>query len=662
MTRRKIWNIDHPPVVLLVGPTTRTAELEARLHDTTEFVVERVERGPQAIERIGERPVVDCCWIAPETTTETWLDLVESVGNEDPVTRIVYAPADGDGAVASRVTDRGASEYVAPDASVDERCQRVESAVDRALDRRHDATKRSMLDAIVEGLDVNVFAKDSQARHLVYSVDQSGEERDPFGLTDPEAFGTEEETLETAYRDDLAVIQDGRHIHGKVERYPEFQQGWQWTSKVPWREDGETRGLVGFTREISEWKQWERELLQQVGTLQRIPKYLTHDLRNPLAIARGYVQLARDGEPGALDTVEDSLDRMSDKLTEFHGLIAGGGTRGVARRPVDFSRIVDEVWNHVSLPGTDLVVDVDEDAWLLAEEDQLRTLLQNVFQNAIDHAGPRVTVRVQLADGEFSIGDDGPGLGDLTESDLFERGTNEANATGIGLAVVREAALLHGWGVEVGTSELGGARFSFTNCQVGRPSGAEPTDVRIGLERSVDVGDASGDGSTTVDGDVVEIRGGGANVWEDVDQCTFVCAPVEGDVRIEARIAGMEAASEQSKAGAMVRSSLEEGGAYAAVCRIADRFPGVFYRDEPDTKGTSARADGVDDGAVWVAIDRVGDAIFTAISADGEAWLPLDHRRVDVGETPFVGLFVSGVLEDDSVQARFENVSVRPLE
>ena len=664
MTTRKIWDIDHPPVVLLVGTEARTAALSDAVDDSVDLQIERVADRGEALDRLTDRPVVECCWLAADAPTELWLDVLEAAADAAPLTRLVYAPEAGDLSLADRATALGAAEIVAPGATIDDRADRLTAAVDRAVDRRHDAVKRSMLDSLVESLDASVFAKDEQARHLVYPSDTTtGEGRELFGLTDLEAFGTKDETLSDAYQDDLAVIREGRHVQGKIERYPDFQQGWQWTSKVPWTDDGATRGLVGLTMEISEWKNRERTLLQQLGYLQRIPKYLTHDLRNPLAIARGYVQLARDGEPGALDTVEDSLDRMSEKLTEFHSLLAGNAANDQARGPIAFGQVVENVWDHVSLPGTELRLDVDPEARLLADEGHLRPLLQNLFRNAIDHAGPRVTVRVSLTENGFLVEDDGPGLGEWSDEDVFATGTTSgSNAAGLGLAIVREVAHLHGWNVETGTSDLGGACFRVSGCLLGRPSGATVADERFEIEGSVDIGDTDVSGATSIEDDEIVLRGDGTNVWGKVNELHFASATVAGDVRIEASVAGMDVASEHSKAGVMIRSGLDEDAAYGALCRMADRHPEVLWRDASGERGYSVQAEGVEESYDWVAIDRVGETLYTSISADGEDWIPIDDRTVELGSAASVGLFVSSVAEGEPIEARFEDVSIRRLE
>ena len=77
------------------------------------------------------------------------------------------------------------------------------------------------------------------------------------GKTDPEVYGARGEA---SYADDMRVIESGESIRRKIE-YDPVAQEWLLTSKVPWRsEDGEIRGLIGITQNITARKTYERRL------------------------------------------------------------------------------------------------------------------------------------------------------------------------------------------------------------------------------------------------------------------------------------------------------------------------------------------------------------------------------------------------------------------
>ena len=113
-----------------------------------------------------------------------------------------------------------------------------------------------------------------------------------------------------------------------------------------------------------------------------------------------------------------------------------------------------------------------------SDRSRLRTLLENLFRNAVDHGGERVAVGLlDGADAEapgrghtgFYVADDGPGIAPDEREDVFEYGyTTAEDGTGFGLAIVRSVAEAHDWSVAVTESRQGGARFEVTD--VSRPS------------------------------------------------------------------------------------------------------------------------------------------------------------------------------------------------
>ena len=73
------------------------------------------------------------------------------------------------------------------------------------------------------------------------------------------------------------------------------------------------------------------------------------------------------------------------------------------------------------------------------------------------------TIRVGgIEDGGFYAEDDGPGIPESERGAVFEYGySTEEDGIGLGLASVKGIADAHGWTVDVGESDAGGARFAF---------------------------------------------------------------------------------------------------------------------------------------------------------------------------------------------------------
>jgi signal transduction histidine kinase len=130
---------------------------------------------------------------------------------------------------------------------------------------------------------------------------------------------------------------------------------------------------------------------------------------------------------------------------------------------VSLSSIAEQCWSMVETGEADLVI--ESDRTFMADPDRLQRLFENLFRNAIEHAGPEVTVTVgALSDPPgFFVADDGPGIPEEKRDEVFESGYSTGESgTGFGLAIVQEIADAHGWRLSVTESADQGARFEIT--------------------------------------------------------------------------------------------------------------------------------------------------------------------------------------------------------
>jgi len=82
--------------------------------------------------------------------------------------------------------------------------------------------------------------------------------------------------------------------------------------------------------------------------------------------------------------------------------------------------------------------------------------------DADDHVGKDLTVRLEPIEGGFALADNGCGFDPEDQGRLFEEGYTGGNGTGLGLAIVRTVIEAHGWEIEATNAESGGARFEVT--------------------------------------------------------------------------------------------------------------------------------------------------------------------------------------------------------
>jgi PAS domain S-box-containing protein len=303
-----------------------------------------------------------------------------------------------------------------------------------------------------DGDPVFVFDTANSAHEVLTGVpteDLAGET--PRGVFD----GAVADEVEAKYE---TVLETGETVSGEDEL--SFPGGERVVSvKIsPVVVDGEITQLVGIARNTTDRKERERELERQNDRLEEFASIVSHDLRNPLNVAEGYLEMAREtGDTSHLSDVVDAHDRMRTLIDDILTLAREGQTVEEFEA-VDLADVATDCWSLVD--GRDASLSVPATGAVLSDRSRLRQLVENLYRNAVEHGQGGVTVTVgDLPDG-FYVEDDGPGVPPETREQVFESGyTTSRDGTGFGLTIVAEIAEAHGWTVELTDSESGGARF-----------------------------------------------------------------------------------------------------------------------------------------------------------------------------------------------------------
>ena len=142
-------------------------------------------------------------------------------------------------------------------------------------------------------------------------------------------------------------------------------------------------GWLFLVRDVSEREERERALRRRNEQLDRFATVVSHDLRNPLGIAKGHVQVARDtGDVSRLEPVVDAHDRMESLIDEVL-TIAREGADVTDTEPVRLAAVADAAWRSVDAgAATYRVVD---DVTAVADRPKLVRILENLFRNAVEH-------------------------------------------------------------------------------------------------------------------------------------------------------------------------------------------------------------------------------------------------------------------------------------
>jgi len=231
---------------------------------------------------------------------------------------------------------------------------------------------------------------------------------------------------------------------------------WVRTTGIPETEDGEV--VRGAIQDITDQKEYERELERQNDRLEEFAEVVSHDLQNPLQVAASNLDLVREEyQSDRLDAIERALDRMSDLIDDLLALARQGQTV-FEPEPVDLETSLRHCWHNIDTG--DATLDVDVTADVLADPSRLQHLFTNLLANAVEHGGETVSVRVASLPDGFAVEDDGDGIPEDERDWVFEYGhTTAEDGNGLGLAIVTRIVEAHGWEITVTESDAGGARF-----------------------------------------------------------------------------------------------------------------------------------------------------------------------------------------------------------
>ncbi|AUG48846.1 hybrid sensor histidine kinase/response regulator [Haloarcula taiwanensis] len=253
--------------------------------------------------------------------------------------------------------------------------------------------------------------------------------------------------------------------------------------------DGSTLGVAGIGRQTAPRGSRQQALERQNERLDEFASVVSHDLRNPLDVARGQLELAQlEHDSEHLDAVERAHDRIGQLIEDLLTL-ARNGEAALDSEPVPLQTVVEQCWQTVETG--DATLELRTSAVVRADPSRLRQLFENLLRNSVEHgqtpptqrqndaagqlgtasvsqsegATAGLTITIGELDGGFYVADDGVGIPVDEREDVFEGGYSLASGPGFGLRIVSEIVGTHGWSITVTESDAGGARFEVTGVE-----------------------------------------------------------------------------------------------------------------------------------------------------------------------------------------------------
>ena len=191
-----------------------------------------------------------------------------------------------------------------------------------------------------------------------------------------------------------------------------------------------------------------------------------------------------------------------------------------------------------------------------------------------------------------------------------------------------------------------------------------------------DIGNPQRPGSTQSVGDNgYDLVAGGSDIWENADHFHFACTQCEGDFEVQVRVEILEFGHDYTKAGLMVRESLEPGsphfshivfpdnrarnnncGGHESQFRLTRNGPSKAIYPVQGSKPPAEFPVNYPD--VWIRITRKASVFEALVSQDGESWSVFAHHEQNLPVGVFVGLAVTSHDDTRTIRARFREFEI----
>lgn len=453
-------------------------------YDDSENVLRPISWTDQGTKVLGDlptfRPGESLAWEVFETgQTQYYDDVTEAPGRlnqETPIRSEIIVPLADYGVVMAGSTEEGLFDEINV-SLVEILATHAVTALDRISREQalqaSEARYRSLTDDVLDTSEIGTFILD--ANFEVVWVTEATEEF--FGINRDEVIGADKrqliddhighifedsqtfvDTVLATYDDNTYVEEFECHVLAGENREERWLAHWS----QPIESGTYEGGRIEHYTDITNRKRHEEQLQAQNDQLEEFASVVSHDLRNPLSVASGRLELAQEEcNSEHLEAVDRAHERMTVLIDDLLSL-ARQGVRVREFEPIELADLVESCWRNVEM--SEATLRVETDLVIEADQSRLEQLIENLMRNAVEHGGESVTVTVgEQADG-FYLEDDGPGIPEDARQSIFEAGYSSSDdGTGFGLSIVKQIADAHEWEVAVAEGSEGGARFEITN-------------------------------------------------------------------------------------------------------------------------------------------------------------------------------------------------------
>ncbi|WP_221643738.1 MULTISPECIES: cell wall metabolism sensor histidine kinase WalK [unclassified Nostoc] len=198
-----------------------------------------------------------------------------------------------------------------------------------------------------------------------------------------------------------------------------------------------------------------------------------HELRTPITIIRGHLELLGDDPQERQETIElvtDELDRMSRFVNDLLLLAKAEQPNFLNLKTVEIGLLTEELYAKAkALAERDWRLEAIASGLIVADRQRLTQAIMNLAQNATQHTndGSMIALGSLITNGKvrFWVRDTGAGIAPSDQKRIFQRFARgccgrRSEGAGLGLAIVQAIAEAHGGKIELFSRPLGGSTFT----------------------------------------------------------------------------------------------------------------------------------------------------------------------------------------------------------
>lgn len=224
-----------------------------------------------------------------------------------------------------------------------------------------------------------------------------------------------------------------------------------------------------FIYDITELETQRKTILIQTGYIEEYMKLISHDIISPINSIGKHVGLVKRYTKNQSKVISKSLNYVSELIVKTKNIISNiirtsEELSTYQKEKLDFQSIAEEVQIDIEEKHHNTRIDIiSEIKYIHADRTALYRLLYNLVDNSVKYTENTIKhVIIGINDGYFFVKDYGIGISEKDLDSLFtsfKQLNSDISGSGLGLHIVKTIANMHGWKIEVESTENQGTTF-----------------------------------------------------------------------------------------------------------------------------------------------------------------------------------------------------------